>query len=883
MLNHAFWEYQNKDYQSICLSFEKNLIMRIAILLSMMILTACQFQSPEKESQSMEATSEEGAATKPIESFFLERAYPDDKPNLKAYTAALTEAKNAMLQRGQFTGFDEDWIVRGPANIGARVNTIAIHPTDESIMMMGFSGGGVWRTIDGGDHWESVFDEQPFQSIGDIAFDPTDPNTVYVGTGDPNISGYPFIGDGVYKSTDGGTSWTNLGLGEDRIISKIEVSPEDSQTIYVSTMGLPFERTNQRGMYKSTDGGASWEQILFVSNQSGVIDFVLHPENSNIIYAASWDRIRNNNESVVSGPNAKIFKSIDGGENWDELGPATGLPEGEQCRIGLSISEQNPDHVFALYVGTDLHLLNIFKTEDAGDNWSPIIDWDNETNGLHGFTLGGFGWYFGKVRVNPQNENDILFLGIDLWRTLDGGQNWYMASPPWFEYTVHADKHDLHFLNNGDIILGTDGGSYKLDAQTQEWEDIENIPTTQFYRVAYNPHQPDWYYGGAQDNGTTGGPDLETEWPRIYGGDGFQTVFHPDFPEIFFAQSQNGNIVVTYDGGQSWSSADSGINSNGDEGVNWDAPYFLSVHDNTTMYTGTDRVYQSIDLGTSWSPISGDLTDVDPISTRNHNISALNESPITQGLVYVGTADGNVHRKSPNGIWANITSGLPDRYISDVKASPTFEDVVFVAHTGYKDNENTPHLFRSENRGDTWESISGDLPDLAINDIYILPEHQDSVLFVATDGGVYGSMNNGVNWERLGANMPMIAVYDMEWNVERNELVAGTFARSIMSYPLDSLFVEEDVISSTDELEAFVPLSLNIFPNPASDFVNISAEIPNFSSATIHLLNSAGTEVRQIRTNLLPAQLSLKDLPQGQYFVRLNSGKYMATGKIIKK
>jgi hypothetical protein len=280
------------------------------------------------------------------------------------------------------------------------------------------------------------------------------------------------------------------------------------------------------------------------------------------------------------------------------------------------------------------------------------------------------------------------------------------------------------------------------------------------------------------------------------------------------------------------------------------------------------------------------LTDVEPISTRNHNISTVYESPLVQGLVYAGTADGNVHRKDEESFaWTNISEGLPDRYIADVKASPTFEDVVYVAHTGYKDNDFTPHLFKSEDRGDTWTSISSTLPNLAVNDIYVLPEHQDTILFVATDGGVYGTMDAGENWERLGVNMPMISVYDLEWNEERNELVAGTFARSIMSYPLDSLFKDDGIISSVSD-PITNQVALNVFPNPTQDWVKVKLEGSISETANVQILNAKGQLIEQLSNQVIGVEgteLNVSNLPKGNYYLKVVGEKVNGTASFIKQ
>ena len=753
----------------------------------------------------------------PSDEFFIQRAYPDGKFSIKAYTEGLKTAQQ-LAQSREATGFDEEWLTQGPGNIGARVNTIVANPQNENIMYAGFSEGGVFKTTDGGNNWVPIFDDQVLLSIGDIVLDSNNPEIVYVGTGDVNISGYPFIGDGLYRSNDGGDTWTNLGLTEQRIISKIVLDPTNSDRIFAACMGLPFERNNQRGLYRSIDNGNNWEQVLFLSDSTGVIDVLINPENPQILYAAGWDRIRNNTESITRGFGARIYKSIDGGDNWDLL--EGGLPNEKHSRIGLEMSGSDPDVIFAKYVGNNLQLEAIYKTIDGGETWLPIPT-DEDLNGLNAGALGGFGWYFGQIRVNPDNDNEIFLLGIDLWRTQDSGNNWERVGPPWWEYLVHADKHDLVFLPSGNILLATDGGLYRSDSNAETWEDIENIPTTQFYRVAYNPHNPDFYYGGAQDNGSTGGNgDGINNWSRIYGGDGFQMAFDPFDPDRFFVETQRGNISMTLDGGSDFFGANDGID--GDDRRNWDMPYFISPHDNEVMYTGTYRVYRGEGNVPEWNPISDDLTDGLSEAHRYHNITSINESPLIEGLLYVGTGDGNLWRSDDDGQnWVSISVGLPDLYVTDVVSSPDFEDKVYVTFSGYRDNEFLPRIFRSEDRGSSWEDISSDLPDLAINDLLLLPENSDSVIFVATDGGIYGSLDSADTWDRLGTNMPFITVYDLVLNEAKNELVAGTFARSIMSYPLDSLGLDKPIIISQYEPDYPIKKTLVVTPTLASDYVSI--------------------------------------------------------------
>jgi photosystem II stability/assembly factor-like uncharacterized protein len=785
---------------------KRNMLLLAALVLSFLGYLIYRLSAAPKvqgATPTQENPKPKDGSMRPDEIYHLSREYPFFQPDLKTFEQAMASVDlSNTAARGPVKGFSAPWKVEGPGNIGARVNTIKVHPTNPNIIYVGYARGGVWKTNDGGANWFPIFDNQDFLAIGDIELDPQNPNVVYVGTGDPNISSHPGLGDGLWKSTDGGNTWQSLGLSAQRIISKIIVHPTNANTLYVSTMGLPFERNNQRGLYKTTNGGQSWQQVLFVSNECGVIDMEMDHSNPDIIYAAVWDRIRNSKESLVSGNNARIWKTTNGGTNWTKL--EGGLPNYRQSRIGVALSADN-QLLVALYVDSTLNINNFYYSNDGGANWSTKAN-----SGLDPGFMGGFGWYFGKVYVNPFNKDDIFACGVELWRSLDGGDNWFQATPDWFTYEVHADMHDMAFIDADTYLLATDGGLYRTTDAGLSWVKIENIPTSQFYRVAHNPHNPEWFYGGMQDNGTSGGNlEIINEWPRIFGGDGFQPVFHPTNPDIFYAETQNGGIWGTVNG--FFEPATNGIDPS--DRRNWDMPYQISAHDPDVMFAGTNKIYMSFGHPPVWLPVSEDLTDGVIYGNNFHDITTLHESPLDANLVYVGTSDANVWRGNPfTGEWENISAGLPERYVSSVRASLSLPDRVYVTMTGYRANDNSPHLFRSDNRGNSWQSIAGNLPGFAINDLLILPGHQDSIIFVATDAGVYGTADGGNNWARVGADMPKVQTLSLAHNPQLRRLVAGTFARSIYTFPLDSLKLGN---VSTNAPGSDVAPALRVTPNPA--------------------------------------------------------------------
>ncbi|MCB0515934.1 MAG: T9SS type A sorting domain-containing protein [Chitinophagales bacterium] len=793
---------------------------KIPIILICFISIGLIYYSSEKTFSSFLETEENETLDGkyvPDEMFFLQRTYPDKKFALNAYKNAVKEANSWRKKQNS----RDSWRSEGPGNIGGRMTCLAADPTNPDIIYIGSARGGIFKTEDAGETWTPIFDEHTFLAIGDIEIDPNDPQTIYAGTGDKDISGYPGIGDGLYKSTDGGISWENIGLEEQTIISKIEVHPTNSELIYVSAMGLPFERNLQRGLYKSTDGGNSWSEILQLGDQTGVIDFLIDPTNPDIVYAAGWDRIRNNQESTTYGMGARVYKTTDGGNSWTNLDnnwPTTD----SLSRVGLCMHPTNPNIIYAEIVGKDFQLQSILKSTNGGTNWNEV------TSFQLGNALGGFGWYFGKIRLNPYNPNDLYILGVDLWRTSDEGQNWEMATPSWFSYQVHADKHDLIFLDANTLVLATDGGAYISYNNGDSWEDFENIPITQFYRVKANPHQSEDYWGGAQDNGTTNGNYLYyNNWGRRNGGDGFSVQFNGEDEYVVYSESQYGNIGVSENGGFSWDDATQGIDAS--DRVHWDAPYLVSTHNPDILYTGTYRIYKS-DIGAVpyWTTISDDLTDGIIYGENFHTISTIAESCADENILYAGTTDANVWRSTNGGSsWENITQNLPERYVTHITTSCTNAQEVWVSHSGYKDNDFIPHLHHSSDAGNTWTDISGTLPNLGVNNIAVHPL-DENLIFVATDGGVFYSKDKGQYWNILGDNLPSIPVYDIDIDESDNRLIAGTFGRSIYSIDI-SEFIDLNITVATnnDTLEV-----------EESPFYFTSAEILNNDNTNYGSLNS---------------------------------------------
>lgn len=805
----------------------------------------------------------------PNEQFALIRSYPDRTFDERAYDAALESVRQevAAAQRtaapAAFTG---PWRLEGPTNIGGRINTVAVHPTTPNTMYIGTTAGGLFKTTNGGTSWTPLFDSRTNLYISHIAFQPGTPNTMYVATGDPGMGSDSRVGDGLWKSTNGGTTWTNIGLNQMGVLAKVVVHPTTPTTLYVAAMGKLNTRDVNRGLYKSTNGGTTWTKVLNTGNQAGVIDLVMNPVAPSTLYCSVMPRIRTNTESLISGPEAKIYKSIDGGATWTVL--TNGLPSGDHSRIGLAMPTAQPNTLYCSIIepNPSLNLEGIWKTTNGGTSWTQV-----GAGSLAPNVVNGFGWYFEGVFVHPTNPNILYFGGVDLYKSTDGGQSWAMAGPPWYTYEVHADKHDLQFIGANTVVLGTDGGLYKSTDGGDNWTDIESLPITQFYRVAVNPHVPGEYWGGAQDNGTSRGNAASIDnWDRFRGGDGFQMRFDPTDPNLIYAETQNGDISA-HDATGNYLADVTGTLDPADR-RNWDMPYLLDPDDPTTLYTGTQRVWRldGAPNGT-WTPISPDLTDGLIYEPRFHNISALTVSAVNASNMYAGTSDANVWRSTNGGAtWNNVTGSLPNRYVTCVRTSPNTANTVYVTHSGYKYNEFIPHLHKSTNNGTTWTDISGNLPNVGINSVLGYPG-TDQILFVATDAGVYATKNGGTRWDRVG-DMPVIPVYDLDLDLVNQRLVAGTFARSIQTFPLGTV--------TGVAPDARPELAVSLFPNPATERLTVA--LPAGLRATgLRILNLRGQLVTEpaAPTAAQPLTVDVRELRPGTYVLEVRT----ATGAVVRR
>lgn len=802
------------------------------------------------------AGKNEKTTQKPYEYYFQTLNYPTFYADQSMYKHAMQQARiQDQEQQLMKTTASSSWILEGPINIGGRINSIAVHPTNQNTLWIGTCNTGIYQSTDGGNTWIPKGEDFQELAISDIVFEPGNPNTMYVATGDLNISGNVKIGDGIYKSTDGGNTWQNIGLGHTSIVSEIIIDPNNTNIIYASTMGKHYTSDVDRGVYKSTDAGTSWSQVFNTATDAGAIDILMDPFNSNTLYCAMFNRTRTNQVTIASGPNSLLYKSTNGGTTWNPI--MNGLPQGNNSRISIEASKLTPNLLFCSIVNSAYDLDGVYQSANGGASWTSI------SGNIDASNLGGFGWYFGHVVVSPYNDQELSLLGVDLQSTYDGGNIWQLSTPYWWTYEVHADKHDLVYLDANTVLLATDGGLYKGTGHFANWQKMDFIPNTQFYRLAINPNQSGVYTGGAQDNGTSSGNASDLNWPRQAGGDGFQALYNPANANDFWVMYQYGGINYQNQSAgiyEDWSVTGLGRN-------NWNTPFIMSKFNNSVFYSSTETVLKNTNNPNAfWQPISPDLTDGNIFGDQFHNISAIAEHYSDPNEMYAGTSDGNVWKQA-SGIWSNITGALPDRYVSCIKTASN--NNILVTHTGYLMGDYTAHIHKSTDGGSTWLSIAGNLPPIAIYDVVIHQDYIDQVLFIATDAGVYETIDGGVTWQRSGDNMPFIPVMDLEIDYTNQKLVAATFGRSMQSLDINGVI--------TRQVDKNMSKSFGFYPNPSTGIVFYQG--PD----ALENLNVYSLDGKLVHQTLKNKKIDLSFLPKGSYVLRGIVNKQTIVSKIILK
>jgi photosystem II stability/assembly factor-like uncharacterized protein len=831
------------------------------------------------------------------------------------------------------TNFLDRLIARpiGPVNMGGRVVDLAVVESRPGTIYVASASGGLWKTINNGTTFTPVFEKEHTVSIGAVAVAPSNPDVVWVGTGEANPRNSVSWGDGVYKSTDGGKTWRNMGLKGSAHIGRIAVDPREPDTVYVAALGRLWGPNSERGLFKTTDGGQTWHHVMYIDDETGCIDLGLDPMDPNTVYAVAYrvrrDSYSGGNPAVQFGAGAGLYKSTDAGKTWLRL--TSGLPRRPIGRCGLAVYPKNPRIIYAV-VQTDQTVLNrdtefgqparaagnvetggVFRSEDGGRSWTKRND------------LCPRPFYFSQIRADPNDDRRIYVLGVSLHVSTDGGRTFSNADAA---EGAHADHHALWIdpHDSRHLILGNDGGVALSHDRGTSWERLQNLPIAQFYGVAVDMRQPYRVYGGLQDSGTWMGPSAThsregitpADWTRLLGYDGFQSQVDPRDADTLYCESQYGHLrrinLRTGAGKDIQPKARKGAP---EYRFNWNAPLLLSPHDSQTVYFGGNHVFRSTSRGDEWERISGDLTHGQPgrHAAMGHTLTALAESPLTAGLLYVGSDDGRVHvRRGPKAGWVEISDAIPgvpaQRWITRIECSPFDANTAFLALDRHRNDDRRPYLFKTTDAGATWQPIMANLP--AEGPIHVVrtdPVHKD-LLYVGTEFGLFVSRDGGGAWHRLRGGLPTVAVHDLVVHPRDHELVIATHGRGIYIFdiaPLQEL--TPDVLSSEVHLfnvkpaERFVhqgvrwPSRAFVAPNPPFGvaihyYLGKDAKRP----VRISIVDAAGKPVTEIvgasEPGLQRAQWDMRSgkddgeepqtVPAGEYGVRLQIGETTVVRKV---
>jgi photosystem II stability/assembly factor-like uncharacterized protein len=689
----------------------------------------------------------------------------------------------------------------GPAFTSGRVSGFAVDPTNSSGYYVAVASGGVWKTVNSGTTWTPVFDGEGSYSIGAIALDPKNPSTVWVGTGENNSQRSVSYGNGVYRSDDGGRSWKNVGLKTSEHIGRIALDPKDSNIVYVASQGPLWGPGGDRGLFKTTDGGKTWKNILNISEHTGVTDVAIDPQDSNTVYAASYQRRRHMWTLIDGGPESALYKSTDAGASWNKL--RAGLPTVELGRIGIAISPVDPNVIYATVEAAD-RKGGIFRSADRGGSWERRNEFDSGA------------MYYARVVADPKDVDRIYVMNVFLMVSDDGGRTIRRLG----ERSKHVDNHDIWIdpKDTDHYLVGCDGGVYESFDRGANWDFKENLPVAQFYDITTDNAKPFYnVYGGTQDNFSFGGPSrtrsasgiVNSDWFVTQGGDGFRTQVDPEDPNTIYASLQHG-VIVRFD---KRSGERLGIQpqiGRGEDPLrwNWDTPFIISPHSHTRLYMAADKLFRSDDRGDSWQAISGQLSralDRDKLPVMGRvwgidavaknastaffgNASALAESQKKDGLIYVGTDDGLLQITEDGGkTWRKLDKfpGVAAMaYVSRIITSNHEANTAYVSFDNHQNADFKPYLLKTTDAGRTWTSISGNLPPngpvWAIAEDHINP----NLLFAGTEFGLFFSIDTGQKWIQLKGGLPTIAVRDLNIQKRENDLVVGTFGRGI--YILDN-------------------------------------------------------------------------------------------------
>jgi photosystem II stability/assembly factor-like uncharacterized protein len=707
----------------------------------------------------------------------------------------------------------------GPANMGGRIDDFAVVEHNTNIVYAATASGGVFKSIDSGISWKPVFDDQAVSSIGDVTVSQSEPDVVWVGTGEGNNRQSSSWGNGVYKSADGGKTWTHMGLAETHHIPRILIHPSNTNVVYVAAQGRLWGPNEERGVFKSSDGGKTWAKVLYINPDTGVNDIAMDVNNPDTIYAAAYQRRRSPFGFNGGGPGSGIYRTTDGGATWKKL--SNGLPKGDMGRIGLDVYRRNGSIVYA---SVESEQSGVYRSDDRGENWVKMSN--NNARPM----------YFSQVRIDPNNDQRIWMAGVNMAYSEDGGKNFVQNRIT----RIHVDFHAIWIdpANSDNMIVGCDGGIHFSRDAGRSWDSREQIAIAQFYEIGYDMSKPYKVCGGLQDNNSWCGPSASTnvrgitndDWYAVAGGDGFYARIDPVEPWIVYAESQDGNLLRrdlrTHESRSLRPHEDDDKMSR--FRFQWNSPLMVSGHDRKTLYYGGNYVFKSTDQGDNWTRISPDLTtNVDrktlsimgrkmedrTVLSRNDGVAAfptittLSESSVRAGILWSGTDDGNVQVSKDGETWKNVTSNVPGvpkgTYVSRITPSAFDAGTAYLAFDGHRSDEFSTFLFVTNDFGESWKPLSNGLPKrAAIHTIREHPHNRD-LLFAGGEFGLYVSFDRGANWEEMKNNLPRVPVDDIAIHPRDNDLILATHGRSV--WILDSISALEQMTNkvAAQELEVF--------------------------------------------------------------------------------
>lgn len=817
----------------------------------------------------------------PSDWFYMQRAYPNKDIPMEKYFRAIQD-KERMISKNSVLA-DAEWYPVGPSNIGGRITALDYDPVN-NLLYAGAAAGGVFKSTDTGITWIPKTDFFPSLSVGALVIDPMNPGIIYCGTGEANISTDSYAGFGMLKSTDYGETWFISGLEESRHIAEIEIHPLNTNIIYTAVSGGLYSKSEDRGVYKSIDAGVSWDRVLFLNDSTSAIDVAVDPGDLNIVYAAMWERLRGPTFRKAAGINSGIYKSTDGGTTWNQL--LNGLPSPNPIigRISIAVAPSNPNYIYALYKqasspnGSDNVFHSFYKSTDKGNNWTQMPP------GILPGEFSSFGWYFGVLEVDPNNPDLVYCADIDIFKSTNGGSSWQNITYSYYGTfdEQHPDQHALWInpSNPNALIVGNDGGIFTTTVGANPWTKSYDLPIAQFYASEIDYLQPQIKLGGTQDNGTLKSDGTINNWDFIYGGDGFHTKVDYTNSNIIYAESQFGGIGRSTNGGQNFNYIANGIDFTR---TNWSTPYVLDVLDPYILYFGTYKLHKTTDRGNNWTVISPDLTRGlnGRLGTITCVSSAVESDNITR-VIYVGTDDAKLSVSTNSGTdWQDRTGILPQRYITDALADVNDPATAYVTLSGYNLDETNPHVFRTTDYGMNWTDISSNLPDVPVNSI-VIEYNDDSTLYIGTDAGVFYTTDLGSEWSVLGSGLPNSPVFDINYHQPTQKLVAGTHGRSLFEIDLTGL---TDVNPNADVFVNNFTLYQN-YPNPFNPSTTITFIISQKEFVTMKIYDIVGNEIAVLLSEEKPAgshsiEFNASRLASGTYIYKLQAGNNIQTRKML--